>query len=66
MNGHQHVWGPIRVTHLGPRSTRPHIEAGHLTAIDQTEAGAVHTGVSVPARRDLPAGPTSYGFSVIG
>ena len=30
------VWGPIRVTHLGPRSTRPHIKAGHMTAIDQT------------------------------
>ena len=29
------VWGPIRVTHLGPRSTRPHIKAGHMTAIDQ-------------------------------
>src|SRR5437763_15292394 len=48
------VWGPIRVTHLGPRSTRPHTEAGHMTAIDQTrpsckkpcEAGAVHTRVS--------------------
>ena len=48
------VWGPIRVTHLGPRSAWPHIKAGHMTAIDQTrpsckspcEAGAVHTRVS--------------------
>src|ERR1700758_345855 len=49
------VWDPIRVTHLGPRSTRPHTKAGHMTAIDQTpspaatspcEAGAVHTRVS--------------------
>jgi hypothetical protein len=30
------VRGPIRVTHLGPRSTRPHSKAGHMTAIDQT------------------------------
>src|ERR1044071_756162 len=30
------VWGPIRVTHLGPRSTWPHLKAGHMTAIDQT------------------------------
>ena len=48
------VRGPIRVTHLGPRSTQPHTKAGHMTAIDQTrpscknpcEAGAVHTRVS--------------------
>ena len=33
---HRDVWGPIRVTHLGPRSTWPHIKAGHMTAIDQT------------------------------
>ena len=30
------VWGPIRVTHLGPRSKWLHIKAGHMTAIDQT------------------------------
>ena len=24
------VRGPIRVTHLGPRSTRPHTKAGHI------------------------------------
>jgi hypothetical protein len=30
------VWDPIRVTHLGPRSTWPHTKAGHMTAIDQT------------------------------
>jgi len=42
---------PVRATHLGQRSTRPHTQAGHMTAIDQTrqncktpcEAGAVHT-----------------------
>jgi len=33
---HRDVWGPICVTHLGPRSTWPHIKAGHMTAIDQT------------------------------
>src|ERR1700704_1588105 len=27
---------PIRVTHLGQRSDRPHTQAGHMTAIDQT------------------------------
>jgi hypothetical protein len=30
------VWDPIRVTHLGPRSTWPHTKAGHMIAIDQT------------------------------
>jgi len=45
--GINNVGGPIRVTHLNPRSTRPHIEA-------------------VPARRDLSAGASSFGFSVIG
>jgi hypothetical protein len=30
------VWDPIRVTHLGQRSIRPHTKAGHMTAIDQT------------------------------
>jgi hypothetical protein len=51
---HRDVWGPIRVTHLGPRSTWPHIRAGHMTAIDQTRrnckkslrSGAIHTRVS--------------------
>jgi hypothetical protein len=28
------VWGPIRVTHLGPRSTWPHIGPDIMTAID--------------------------------
>src|SRR5258706_15466529 len=37
------VWGPIRVTHLGPRSTRPHTEAGHMTAIDQTHPSCKKT-----------------------
>ena len=32
----QDVWDPIRVTHLGQRSIRPHTQAGHMTAIDQT------------------------------
>src|ERR1700704_4899483 len=27
---------PVRVTHLGQRSDRPHTQAGHMTAIDQT------------------------------
>ena len=30
------VCDPIRVTHLGQRSIRPHSKAGHMTAIDQT------------------------------
>src|SRR6266542_1259543 len=57
------VRGPIRVTHLGPRSTQPHTKAGHMTAIDQTrpscknpcEAGAVHTWVSLRSTH-----PTGY------
>jgi len=30
------VWDPVRVIHLGQRSTRPRTQAGHMTAIDQT------------------------------
>src|SRR5438552_7987121 len=44
------VEGPIRVTHLGQRSIRPHTQAGHMTAIADIFAaatpcnpGAVHT-----------------------
>jgi hypothetical protein len=48
------VWGPIRVTHLGPRSTRPHIKAGHMTAIDQTRPQLQQ----VLAKR----GPSTQGF----
>ena len=33
---HCSVWDPIRVTHLGQRSSRPHSKAGHMTATDQT------------------------------
>src|SRR6516164_8112140 len=48
------VWGPIRVTHLGPRSTRPHIKAGHMTAIDQNRPQLQQ----VLAKR----GPSTQGF----
>ena len=57
------VWGPIRVTHLGPRSTRPHIKAGHMTAIDQNrpqlqqvlaKRGPSTQGFRMPARRSCP------------
>ena len=49
----KNVRNPIRVTHLGQRSIRPHTQAGHMTAIDQTHpsqkilatGGAVHTWV---------------------
>src|SRR6516225_1401579 len=47
------VWDPIRVTHLGPRSTWPHIKAGHMTAIDQTRPRC-----KVLAKR----GPSTQGF----
>ena len=47
-------WGPIRVTHLGPRSTWPHTKAGHMTAIDQTRPQLQQ----VLARR----GPSTQGF----
>jgi hypothetical protein len=48
------VWDPIRVTHLGPRSTWPHTKAGHMTAIDQTRPQLQ----KVLARR----GPSTQGF----
>ena len=58
----QDVWDPVRVTHLGLRSDRPHIKAGHMTAIDQThqncktpcQAGAVHTWVPGLPLRGIP------------
>lgn len=46
------VRGPIRVTHLGPRSTRPHTKAGHMTAIDRPIPTA-----KILARR----GPSTHG-----
>lgn len=55
------VWGPIRVTHLGRRSTWPHIKAGHMTAIDQirphlqqilARRGPSTQGFRMPADRD--------------
>ncbi len=38
----EYVRDPIRVTHLGQRSIRPHTQAGHMTAIDQTHSSC-HT-----------------------
>ena len=57
------VRGPIRVTHLGPRSTRPHTKAGHMTAIDRpiptakilARRGPSTQGFRIPARDDLSA-----------
>src|SRR6202048_3525817 len=37
---HCSVWNPIRVTHLGQRSTDRTAKAGHMTATDQTVAAA--------------------------
>jgi hypothetical protein len=41
-----HVRDPIRATHLGQRSSRPHSKAGHMTAIDQNQltADTLHNG----------------------
>jgi hypothetical protein len=41
-----HVRDPIRATHLGQRSSRPHSKAGHMTAIDQNQltADTLQTG----------------------
>jgi len=58
----QYVRDPIRATHLGLRSIRPHTQAGHMTAIDQTRqncktpcnAGAVHTWVPRSLLRGAP------------
>ena len=47
------VWDPIRVTHLGPRSSDRATKAGHMTATDQS-----HRRCYVLARR----GPSTYGF----
>ncbi len=32
---------PVRATHLGQRSIRPHTQAGHMTAIDQTRPSCI-------------------------
>ena len=37
---HGNVWDPIRVPHLGQRSTDRTAKAGHMTATDQTVAAA--------------------------
>ena len=50
---HCPVWDPIRVTHLGQRSIRPHIKAGHMTATDQTRSSR-----KILATR----GPSTHGF----
>jgi hypothetical protein len=58
---HVHVWDPIRVTHLGPRSADRTPKAAHMTAFDQTiplphpcETGAVHIWVPGPALMGRP------------
>jgi hypothetical protein len=48
---HGNVWDPIRVTHLGQRSSDRIKPAGHMTAIDQTRRSC-----NVLARR----GPSTY------
>ena len=62
---HRDVWDPIRVTHLGPRSTWPRIKAEHMTAIDQTrpklqkvlaKRGPSTQGFRMPARRSYSRG----------
>ena len=52
----EYVRDPIRATHLGQRSIRPHTQAGHMTAIDQTHSScqALQTG-----GRSLIAAPPS-------
>src|SRR5215469_8641501 len=49
---HFSVWDPIRVTHLGPRSSDRTTQAGHMTATDQ-RSSQLH----ILARR----GPSTYG-----
>src|SRR5882762_8192131 len=48
---------PIRVTHLGQRSDRPHTQAGHMTAIDQTCFSCIK---SLHAR-----GPSTHGSRLL-
>jgi len=58
----EYVWDPIRVTHLGQRSIRPHTQAGHMTAIDQTRSscqtlqsgGRPHMGSGLAACSGAP------------
>jgi len=49
---HFSVWDPIRVTHLGQRSSDRATKAGHMTATDQS-----HCSRYILARR----GPSTYG-----
>src|SRR5438105_8114971 len=50
---HIPVWDPIRVTHLGQRSSDRTTQAGHMTATDRS-----HRSCNVLARR----GPSTYGL----
>ena len=51
---HRHsVWNPIRITHLGQRSTRPHKQAGHMIAIDHNPSSCA----KILAER----GPSTHG-----
>jgi hypothetical protein len=51
----QDVWDPVRVIHLGQRSTRPRTQAGHMTAIDQD--------LSQPQKVLAQLGPSTHGLS---
>jgi hypothetical protein len=64
---HQGVWDPIRETHLGLRSRRPHTQAGHMTATDRDHrsclplrnGGRPHMG---PGLRLASAGKANRGI----
>ena len=51
------VWDPVRETHLGQRSIRPHTKAGHMTPTDQTHARCAALASRGPSTDGLSGSP---------
>src|SRR3984893_9059671 len=62
---HCSVWNPIRVTHLGQRSTDRTAKAGHMTATDQTVAAAQPLQAGGRPHMPVPARPQTNQLSTI-
>src|SRR5216684_3516327 len=66
----EYVRDPIRVTHLGQRSIRPHTQAGHMTAIDQTDSSCQTLQTGGRPHMDSGLGPlfgeVSDGWTWVG
>src|SRR5712691_279226 len=54
----EYVRDPIRATHLGQRSIRPHTKAGHMTAIDQTHRSCTKS-LQSGGRPHMGSGPAA-------